>query len=217
MIKYSYIMCLFLISGCDLNNTSRKSDFFAKSYKKQISSGDINKNEVQYFDKINRVYSNFKYGISYKEERGWDIDYGVGQYTIYRAIQNDSTCTFSINVIELDQHLGKEFNLHDVIDQLGEESYKAKLASNHLKLANTQILNSSVKKVYFRNYPALKTTLKTNSREEDYEIGFTDITYQLYRNNATITCNLSVPSFFYHENKESFDRIFHSINLLNIN
>ena len=60
-LYYIFVFIIFVF-GCDYNNTSIGDDF-KKSYKKQISSGDIDENEVQYFDDNSRIYSNFKYGI----------------------------------------------------------------------------------------------------------------------------------------------------------
>ena len=215
-LYYIFVFIIFVF-GCDYNNTSSGDDF-KKSYKKQISSGDIDENEVQYFDDNSRIYSNFKYGISFQEKRGWEIDYGVGQYTIYRAIQPDSAYTFSINVIEVNLDSDDDFlDIHEVVDEIGLDAYKAQFENMIAKKANVQVLNSSTKKIYFRNFPAMKTIINHNVREKDYEIGFTNIMYQLTRNNYTITCSLAVPTFFYDENKESLDNIFNGIQLLNIN
>ena len=217
MQKLSYILVFIIfVFGCNYNKTSDKNDFI-KSFKKQISSGDIDKNEIQYFDDSTRIYSNFKYGISFKETRDWEIDYGVGQYTIYRAIQKDSAYTISINVIEVNLDSDNDYiNIHEVVDILGIDAYKAQFENMIAQKANAQVFNSSTKKIYFRNIPTLKTIINSNIREEDYEIGFTDIIYQFTRNNFTITCSLSVPSFFYDENKDSLDNIFNSIQLLNL-
>ena len=214
-LSYIFVFILFCV-GCNDKNTSSGDDF-KKSYKKQISSGDIDKNEVQYFDDSTRIYSNFKYGIAFQEKRSWEIDYGVGQYTIYRAIQPDSAYTFSINVIEVNIDSDDFLNIHDVVDEVGLDTYKTQFENMISKKANAQILNSYAKKIYFRNFPTLKIIISDNVREEDYEISFTNIMYQFIRNNYTITCTLAVPTFFYDENKESLDNIFNGIQLLNIN
>ena len=189
---------------------------FNKSFKKQISSGDIDKNEIEYFDESTRVYSNFKYGISFKENRGWDIDYGVGQYTIYRATQRDSAYTFAINVIEVDVKPEEYMSIHKMVDMFGIEAYKSQMANMMSKNANADIFNVSSKKIHLKNFPTMQTVFNQNIKDGDQKMVFTNIIYQLMRENFTITCIFSAPQFLYEENKQNLNEIFQYIHLLNI-
>ena len=195
---------------------TKKDTIFNKSFKKQISAGDIDKNEIEYFDESTRVYSNFKYGISFKETRGWDIDYGVGQYTIYRATQRDSAYTFAINVIEVDVSPEEGMSIHKMVDMLGIEAYKSQMVNMMSKNANADIYNVLSKKTHLKNFPAMRTVFNQNVKDGDDEIVFTNIIYQLMRENFTITCAFSAPQFLYEEDKQSINEIFQYIHLLNI-
>ena len=216
MKQLLYIVCIPFIFGCNSNKEVKEDKMFNKSFKKQISSGDIDKNEIEYFDESTRIYSNFKYGISFKENRGWDIDYGVGQYTIYRATQRDSAYTFAINVIEVDINPEEGISIHKMVDMAGIEAYKSQMANMMSKNANTEVIDMSSQKIYLKNYPAMKNIFLDNVKDGNDEIIFTNIIYQLMRENFTITCMFSAPQFLYEENEQSLNEIFQNINLLNI-
>ena len=189
---------------------------FKKSYKKQITSGDIDKNDIEYFDDITKIYSNFKYGVSFKESRGWEIDFGVGQYTIYRAIQRDSAYTFVINVIELGIDNKDNLNIHEVVDEYGIEAYESNLANMMSKNANAEILSITSNKIYLKNFAAMKTVFTQNIKDGVDEMVFTGVVNQIQRENFMITCVLSAPEFLYQENEQSLNKIFEYIHLLNI-
>jgi hypothetical protein len=216
MRKLLYILCVPFIFGCNSNKEVKEDKMFNKSFKKQISSGDIDKNEIEYFDDSTRIYSNFKYGISFKETRGWEIDYGVGQYTIYRAVQRDSAYTFVINVIEVDVNPEEGMSIHKMVEMAGIEAYKSQLANMMAKNANAEVFNMSSEKIYLKNFPAMKNVFSQNVKDGNDEMIFTNIVYQLMRENLTITCAFSAPKFLYEENEQSLNDIFQYIHLLNI-
>lgn len=217
MKRVIYFLFISFFFGCNYNKEVKDNKVFNKSYKKQISSEDIDKNEIEYFDDSTRIYSNFKYGISFKETRGWEIDYGVGQYDIYRSSQKDSAYTFSINVIEVNVDPDEDMDIHKFVDIVGIEAYNSQLTNTMSKIANTEVIGLSSQKIYLRNYPAMRVVFSRNVKEGNDEIIFTNIFYQLMRKNFTITCSFSAPQFFYEKNKQDLNDIFRNIQLLNIN
>jgi hypothetical protein len=216
MKKLLYIVCIPFIFGCNSNREVKDDKIFNKSFKKQITSGDIDKNEIEYFDESTRIYSNFKYGISIKETRGWEIDYGVGQYTIYRAFQIDSAYTFAINVIEVDVSPKDYMSIHKMVDMIGIEAYKSQLINMMSKNANAEVFDMSSQKIYLKNYPAMRTVFLDNVKDGNDEIIFTNIMYQIMRENFIISCAFSAPQFLYEENEQSLNEIFQYIHMLNI-
>ena len=217
LILISLPITLFLINcGGGQKDNNSKDDIFKKSIKKQISSGDINSSDIEYFDESTRLYSNFKYGISYKEIRGWEIDYGVGQYTIYRAVQRDSAYTFVIDVIEVNIDNKDNLDIHEVVDEYGIEAYESNLKNMMSTNANAEILSMTSNKIYFRNFAAMKTLFTQNVKEGFDEMIFTGALIQIQRENLMISCSLFAPQFLYQENEQSLNEIFEYIHLLNI-
>ncbi len=177
-----------------------------KSYKKQILDGDIKKEDVEFFDKNSRLYSNFKYNVSFKETYGWQIDGGAGEYTIYRATQIDSGYTFNISVIELG---GESSNIHEL--NLKENEQRTIEFLNSININPIDFYN---KKTYLNNFPAIKSTYKSVNKLEDFEYDEYTIAYQIIRNGNLYTFTFVGPLFFFQENPTRFIEYFRFINFL---
>ena len=211
------LLCLPLLFGCgNQTNSDTKDGEFKKSYKKQIIDGDIIKDKVEYFDKATRLYSNFKYGIAYKETKNWTIDYGASQYTIFRAYEVDSGYTFSINVIELGVVSDTKGGIHALIDT--EEELKANKANyiSELKGVNINPIDYNLQKSYLKNFPAIKSTYKYIERQSDFEYEVYTIAYQVEREGNIYTFTLVSPYMFYEINPKYYEDIFLYINFLYI-
>ena len=62
----------------------------------------------------------------------------------------------------------------------------------------------------------MQTVFNQNIKDGDHKMVFTNIIYQLMRENFTITCIFSAPQFLYEEDKQSINELFDYIHLLNI-
>jgi hypothetical protein len=203
-----YIAFTLLVLSC--NSSNDQDDLINKSFKKQLSSGEIDKNEIV-IDSINRIYSNYKYGLAFKETRGWGLDYGVGQYTILRAYQNDSAITFIINVIEVD--LNEDINMHQVVELNGVDKYKEQLITEMSK-AYGGLFDVQVEKTYFRNTPATKVTFKYNFRSENETYVMNVLMYQFIRQKNIVTCGLSTLDVLFQKNPNQFKTVFDNVSIL---
>lgn len=199
---------MLIIIGCNYNND--EDGFINDSFKKQLSNGEIDKNEIV-IDSTNRIYSNYKYGIAFKENRGWGLDYGVGQYTILRAYQNDSAISFSINVIETD--LKKEINMHQVVELNGLETYKDQLI-RQMSEVYTDIFDSKVEKTFFKNIPATKITFKYKYRSDNETYIMNTTMYQFIRGKNIITCGINTLDLLFQKNPNQFDPVFDNVSIL---
>ena len=208
MKKYIQILLITIAFGCANKEVQDEENFINKSYKKQLASGDIDKNVVDYYEESTRLYSNFKYGIAFKETRDWEVDYGAGQYTIYRAYQTDSAITFSINVMETD--LKVDFTAHDLVDEIGSENFKSQMISVMSKTFNDVVI-SQQEKTFFNNIPVIKTLLNHTVKHENETFKMTTVMYQFVRFNNVVTCSLTSPSIIMNENKESLEQVFDNI------
>ena len=95
---------------------------FEDSYKRQIQLGQIDKSKTEFYDSSTKVFSNYKYGFSFKLHKNWDYDNGVGLLTVFRTFQKDSGIGLSINVMESIEK--KVPSLHKIYDELGELFYQ---------------------------------------------------------------------------------------------
>ena len=207
------LLLAYSFYSCTQEKSYTKEDL-GKSYKKQIQDGDISKDEVQYFDKETRLHSNFKYKIAYKETKGWTIDYGSQENTIYRAYQADSGFTFSINVIEFKAPLGESSdNIHSMIDGTKGKELKKKYVAQ-LKGFHVNPIDFDIKKSYLKNFPATKTTYRSITRQGDLEYEDYSLMYQVLRNGNMYTFTLIGPYILYEENPSYFEDLFLNINFL---
>ena len=104
-MKYltSLILLLVCLSSCNQKKTSNSNEFM-DSFKKLKDDGKISE-EVEHMDTVSKIYSNYKYHVSFDGPNNWEFDMGVSQHTIYRTYQPDSIITFSINVIEYETEI----------------------------------------------------------------------------------------------------------------
>ena len=209
---YSYFIVIMgsmlLAVGCNSNNN--EGDFIKESFKKQLSNGDIGKNEIV-IDSINRIYSNYKYGIAFKESRGWTLDYGVGQYTILRAYQNDSAISFSINVIETD--LKEDINMHQVVELNVLETYNGQLIKQ-MSDVYADIFESKIEKTFFKNIPATKITFKYKFRSENETYIMNTTMYQFIKGKNIITCGINSLDLLFQQNPNQFGPVFDNVSIL---
>ena len=185
---------------------------FVNTNKPKITNTDDN----VYFDTDSRIYSHFKYGISFKEKRGWEIDYGLNKHTIFRAFDEDNAYTFSINVIELDLESKDYLDAHQLCDIIGgEEVYnKAIIGGMKQQQAPGIILEPSTTKTYFKGFPVLKTTFSSTVIDENGTLNYKDVMYVVMRKNYQIIFGLSAPEFLYIENQDDLNNIFDDVNLI---
>jgi hypothetical protein len=209
ILNVTALTAIFILTfGCNSNN--QQDDFINESFKKQLSSGEIDKKEIV-IDSTNRIYSNYKYGIAFKETRGWSLDYGVGQYTILRAYQNDSAISFSINVIETD--LSKDIDMHQVIELNGVEKYTEQLRKD-LSRGYTDIFDMKVEKTYFKNMPASKVTFKYKYRSENETYIMNLLMYQFVKGKNIISCGINSLDLLFQRNQNPFDPVFDNDSIL---
>jgi len=62
----------------------------------------------------------------------------------------------------------------------------------------------------------MRTVFLDNVKDGNDEIIFTNIMYQIMRENFIISCAFSAPQFLYEENEQSLNEIFQYIHMLNI-
>ena len=213
-----FISCNHTNSDSERNNSNSnsKNNDFEKSYKKQLSDGDITKEKIEYFDEETRLYSNFKYAVAYKETKNWMIDYGSGEYTIFRAYDADSGYTFSINVIEYaeDSKWGETDDIHTLMDSEATiNAYKEQNISE-LTRYNMKPINYTFNKSYLKNFPAMKATYKYIARQGDLEYEVQSLTYQIQRARMMYTFSIQCPYMFYETNPQYFEDIFLYVNFL---
>lgn len=208
---------LSILFSCNQSNTVSNDLDFKKSYKKQILDGDIQKERVEYFDEVTKLYSNFKYAVAFKETRDWEIDYGSSQYTILRTYNIDSGFTFSINVIEL----GITEKSSDIHSSIKSNKDIIEMKNNNISelktIANISPRDYELKKSYLKNFPAIKSTFTYTNRQDDFEYDVFAMTYQVERAGNMYTFSINVPNMFYEINPQYFEDVFLNINFLSFN
>ena len=80
---------------------------FKKSLKEESLSQK--KEFIEFYDTINKIYSNYKYNIGFKIPKKWSVDKGFSEHTILRTYDADSSNSFTINVIETKYDVEKDF------------------------------------------------------------------------------------------------------------
>lgn len=185
-----------------------QSQTVKKSYKKQLLSGDINKNETEYYDENTGVYSNFKYLVSIKKPEGWDYDFGAGQYTLFRAYDYDNGYTMALIVAESDLYPKTNYDAHDLYDQVTGDVFEKVNKENLIKQGTYGLSDYKVKKSYLGNRPAIKFSYTDIQRDEEIEIPFTNIFYQFVYNGNAITFGINIPQFYYKSDISYFNDLF---------
>ena len=168
---------------------------------------------IQTLSKKPRVYLNSQYDIAYQETKGWEIDDGISQLTIYRAYQPDTGYTFSINAMKLPINDIDAHNFYDIMlkEFGGIENFKAKMIEKSVNETYKKPLDYSIEKSYLKNFPVLITNFKYLHKDLGNEYEVRDITLQVIRNSHLITFTLMVSERFYKLDTYYFDDIFSHI------
>jgi len=196
------------------NKTIPENEIFEDSFKKQINEGKI-ENDIDYYDSITNIYSNFEYRVAFDAPNDWKFDAGVSKHTIFRTYQPDSAITFTINVIEL-----KLSNKSKAPPNIWEVYQKNKDKMDYPfkvlipKRFNSKSENYKVSKSYIKNQLSLKRSFSYMVRDLDYEYSNTSIVYQTFLDNYTYTFGLDLPTVFYEENPDYYERLFLNIYFL---
>ena len=145
---------------------------------------------------------------------GWDTDYGVGKYSLFRSFQKDSAYTFAIIVTELKEDLisddQKINNIHSIYDNIEFDNLLIKSLSQKIEVKKFES-----NKIFLKNEPAVRYSYKTLIKNFDFEYQEITIAIQVNKNYKTYTFSLSAPLFFYNINPQRFNNIFNWINFLN--
>lgn len=185
-----------------------------KSYKKQLLSGVLKKNETEYYDENTGVYSNFKYSVSVKKPKKWEYDFGAGEFTLFRTYEKDSSYSMALTVVESDIY-PKKFDAHDLLNFYNEDQLIKKYKDDFKKNGIIGISDFKIKKTYLNDEPTLKISFEEIRRDEDITLKFNNIIYQFVKNGNSITYGLNIPQFFYHQTPSYFHDLFFINFLLN--
>lgn len=183
-----------------------QNQIIKKSYKEQIVSGDINKTETEYYDDSTGVYSNFKYLVSIKKPKGWEFDYGSGQYTLFRAYVQEMGYSMSLNVVESDLY-PTNYDAHDLYDQVNENGISSFFKDNLIK-QSYKVSEFKIDKTFINNLPTIKFEYTDIFREEDLEVPYTNILYMFIYNGNVISFGINIPQLFYNSDVSYYDNLF---------
>lgn len=188
-------------------------DYFDKSFKEKKDDNLLSKNS-EHFDSITKIYSNYKYRVSFDAPNHWSSDAGVSKHTIFRTFQSDSAITFAINVIELKMALNKEatniWDLYAVQKEKMDYQFKALIE----KQFNSKVEDFKASKTFLKNRIMLKRKFKHLVRELDLEYYNTSIVYQTIIGRLNYTFSLDVPTIFYDENPYYYNNLIRNVSFL---
>jgi len=209
-MRLFYFLIVIVIFSCSNHKNQSPYDFLKEGSKEKIKS----KKKEYYFNEKDAVYTNFKHNVAFKEMYGWETDFGIGKYSIFRSFQKDSAYTFAIIVTELKEDLipkDKKFNnIHSLYNYINYDSLIIKSLSQRVKLNNFKS-----NKIFLKNEPAVKYSYKTLIKQFDFEYEEITITVQVNKNNKTYSFSTSAPLLLYNTNPSRFDTIFNWIHFLN--
>jgi len=183
-------------------------DGFKETYKRQIQLGKIDKSKTEFFNSKDNIFSNYKYGFSFQQPKGWKYDNGSGLITVYRTGLVDKGVTFSVNILELDSK--KTPSIFDIIDYMGIDNYK----SQYIKKLGVTPTSFKVDKTYFKNTPSVKSEIRFVEQEYDFEIEWNNISMMFWKDNLQFTLGLNIPLVYYEENRQYYDNLFYGFNFL---
>lgn len=169
-----------------------------KSFKESKLQGTY----IENLDSASMIYSNYKYGFAMDFPDNWSFDRGVSEHTIIRAVQYDSTISYSINVIEL-KDMKSDVDIWTVWDNdfKGlEVNYKNMIT----KMVNTDIFNFSMRKVNISNRKAIEIQFSYLLKAVDVEQDMKSLFYQIYKLPFVYTIGLHVPEAYYNLNPERY-------------
>lgn len=194
-VLLSLILFFPLTLYCQLDN-------YEESYKRQLQLGKIDKSKTEFFESDSGVYSNFKYGFSYRKPKGWDYDNGTGLITVFRTMVIDSGISLSVNVLELSKKINP--SIHDVFDELGFEEQR----NQTLNQIDKNPTYYNIEKTFFRNLPTLKTDMRFLQKEDGFEFEMSSIVLQFWKKNLLYSISLNLPFMFYELNPSYYEGLF---------
>ena len=183
---------------------------FKKSFKEQKDKGLLDE-YVEHYDTLRNNYSNFHYGVSFDGNDNWLSNIGETEHSIFRTYQIDSALSFSIVVIESEMPSST-----DVWKALSSNMENIKLQTQQQiqQMYNSTINNYTTKKTYLKGNLSLRTSFNYLIKDLNSEMDLTYISYQTIIDNLTFTFGLYVPTIFYEDNPEYYERIFGKIRFL---
>lgn len=184
---------------------------FEDSYKRQIQLGQIDKSKTEFYDSSTRVFSNYKYGFSFKLPKNWDYDNGVGLLTVFRTFQKDSGIVLSINVMESIEK--KIPSPHKVYDELGESLYKNEI-KKQIENTGINLKKSSFKKSSFKGFDSIDELSITSEIIEDFELETIHKGKIFWKQNIQITIGFNLPKLYYDLKPSYYDNLFYEFNIL---
>jgi hypothetical protein len=93
-------IAIFIIGCKEEKQKTNEEGFLKKSYRELKREGTIS-GDMDEFDSINKIYSNYKYNIAFDAPNNWIIDNGNSKYTLLRGNDPELSLTFSIVVAEI--------------------------------------------------------------------------------------------------------------------
>jgi hypothetical protein len=181
---------------------------FEEPYKKQIQLGKIDKSKTEFYDSSSNIFSNFKYGFSYKKPKSWDYDNGRGLITVFRTMVIDSGISLSVNVLKSNQKINP--SVHDILDGVGFEEYK----TQYLKKIGKEPTYFNIEKTFLKDLPSLRIEMKHIEREGDFEIEWNSTSLMFWKKNTQFTIGLNVPYMYYQLNSSYYESLFYGFNFL---
>lgn len=196
----------FLILFQNMNSQNNK-------FKKSLKEVSVSKKKefIEFYDTINKIYSNYKYNIGFKIPKKWSFDKGFTEHTILRTYDADSSNSFTINVIETKYDVEIDFwKTYDENKDEFENKY-IKILESQL---NTKLKNYSVEKSFIKNFHSLKRKFEFTRKEQNFEYEIVIIIQQVVKNQLTYTFSLSIPKMFYERNPNHYEKIFYNLHFL---
>lgn len=200
------IITILLSTSCHEQSKHKgesEDEMFKPSYKEQIKNAKDSVRFEVFFDSTNNLYSNYKYGVSMKFPKGWDIDMGVAEHTIIRGVQKDSAITFAISVMEVNGDLDKEISIWDIFN---EKKVREALGKD--------IINFKFDKLYFDNKRAIRQEYETTVLDMEMEYTMKTITIQAIQGEFTYNIGLTVPGFLYDFDPNKYESLFYQFKFI---
>lgn len=204
-----YLLVLFSVIVS--YNTFGQLDGFEDSYKRQIQLGKIDKNKTEYYDGVSRIFSNYKYGFSYRVPEDWKYDNGQGLVTVFRSYNEELFTTLSVNILESKE--SKIPSLHYGIESLGEKFFEREFSKKFESLGKT-IIDSKISKTYFKGFESIDQYIETREIIEDFKLEMIHLGKMFWRDNIQFTIGINIPKKLYESNFEFFKGLFYEFNLL---
>ena len=168
---------------------------------------------VENLDEKRNNYSNYYFGVSFDGPDHWQSNLGETEHSILRTYQLDSALSFSIVVIE--SQVPKNFDIWNNISS-NIDLIKRQTEQQISQQFNSKLENFNIKKTYLGGNVAVRTSYNYLLKSYNGEMDLTYITYQVVKGNFTFTFGLYVPTMFYNNNPNSYERLFGKIRFITI-